>query len=232
MAIFNNITDGGGTGNIDWGNIVGDLNNQTDLKNALDNKANKDLNNITNTAKDNITNLVGWQKIGEFEINNVVEIEFTKIGDGYQHKFEFINISSSENAYMNAVLGNSNVYANSGYSCCLFGRWSQVTNQWLMDSVGYENSDSLMITSNHNDYWPLSYNNNSYINFEIKSNLGFGGNQFFEFNSMIKSPVQSNRLMITNGNGMLVSKIIFDRIKFFLSIGSFIRGTVKHYIMK
>ena len=78
----------------------------------------------------------------------------------------------------------------------------------------------------------MSYSNNSYINFEIKSNLALGGDQFFEFNSMVKSPVQSDRLMITNGNGMLVSGLIFDKIKFFLSIGSFINGTVKHYITK
>ena len=96
----------------------------------------------------------------------------------------------------------------------------------------FENSNNLMITSNHNNYWSLSFSKNSYVNFEIKSNLGFGGDQFFEFNSMVNSPVQDGRLMITKGNGMLVTGIIPDRIKFFLSIGSFINGVVKHYIMK
>lgn len=62
MAIFNNITDGGGTGNIDWGNIGGDLNNQTDLKNALNGKvdldgSNADFGNLSATAKETITNL-------------------------------------------------------------------------------------------------------------------------------------------------------------------------------
>ena len=213
---------------IDISQLTVEVNNKANISGD-----NVKFDNLSNTAKNNITNIIGWQKIGEFEINNDMEIEFTGLNDGYQHKFEFTNISSLEDAaYMMAVLGNSFGYANTGYSGCLFSRWSQVTNQWLMDSVGYENSNNLIITSNHNDYWSLSYNNNSYINFEIKSNLGFGGDQFFEFNSMVKSPVQSDRLMVTNGNGMLVSGLIFDRIKFFLSIGSFTKGTVKHYIMK
>lgn len=46
MAIFGDITDSGGTGNINWGHIGGNLSDQADLKNALDGKANIDGSNI------------------------------------------------------------------------------------------------------------------------------------------------------------------------------------------
>lgn len=197
----------------------------------IQDKANKDLDNITNTAKDNITNLVGWEKISEFEINDVAEIEFTGLNDGYQHKFEFINITSTINAYMVGVLGNSNGYINSGYFFCLFGRWSQQTSQWITDSIAGEGTSNIIITSDHNNYWYLS-NQGSYVDFTTKSNLSVDGNQFFEFNSMVNSPQQSGRLMIANGNGMLLGATSLDRVKFYLSSGNFASGVIKHYIMK
>jgi hypothetical protein len=63
MAIFSDMTDSGGTGNINWGHIGGNLSDQTDLKNALDGKVNLDCSNATfsnldTTAKDNIINTV------------------------------------------------------------------------------------------------------------------------------------------------------------------------------
>ena len=55
MTIFNNMFGGGnGGGSATWGDISGDLNDQTDLKTALDGNANKDLDNITSIAKTNI----------------------------------------------------------------------------------------------------------------------------------------------------------------------------------
>lgn len=208
MSIFSNIINNGG-GNSD-----------------LSSKANVDLDNITNEGKQNIRNCFLKETI---TIDNVAEIEFTNLNDGYQHKFEFINITSSVNAYMLGVLGNSNGYVNSGYSYCLFGRWSQATSQWITDSYAYEGATVIVLTSDHNNYWYLS-NQGSYVDFAIKSDLSINGNQFFEMNSMVNSPQQSGRLMITDGNGMLLGATDLDRIKFYLSSGNFTSGIIRHYI--
>lgn len=227
----NNTGNNPATDSTNWANLYSYISSFISGNFALIDGSNATFDNLSSTAKGNISSFVGWEKISEFEIDNVAEIEFTNLNDGYQHKFKFINITSSVNTYMFGVLGNSNGYINSGYSCCLFGRWSDVATQWIIDSVGYEDTTNLLITSNHNNYWYLS-NVGSYVDFTIKSNLSVDGNQFFEFNSMLSSPQQSDRLMIANGNGMLLGATGLDRLKFYLSSGNFTSGIVKHYIMK
>lgn len=210
-----------------YNGFIGNLNQKVDLDGS-----NATFSNLSATAKDNITSLVGWEKISEFEIDNDSEIEFTGLNDGYQHKFEFINLKTSTNCFMCAILGNLNSYITTGsYIFSTFGKWSQSTSQWLNDSITSENGTYFAVTSNHSNYWYLS-NQNAYVNFTILSNFLDSGNQFFEFNSIINSPQQSGTIMITSGNGELLNVANISRIKFYLSSGNFASGIVKHYIIK
>lgn len=184
--------------------------------------------NITQNGQ----NIDIFKKVQTITLNGENEIEFTGLNDGYQHKFEFINLKTSTNCFMCAILGNLNSYITTGsYIFSTFGKWSQSTSQWLNDSITSENGTYFAVTSNHSNYWYLS-NQNAYVNFTILSNFLDSGNQFFEFNSIINSPQQSGTIMITSGNGALINVANISRIKFYLSSGNFASGIVKHYIIK
>jgi hypothetical protein len=92
MAIFSDITDSGGTGNINWGHINGNLSDQTDLKNALDGKLNLNGSNAT------------FPHITESYISSDGLSWYRKYSDGWVEQGGMIGGSYGSNANINFLV--------------------------------------------------------------------------------------------------------------------------------
>lgn len=198
----------------------------------IQDKANKDLDNITNTGKNVITSLVGWEKISEFEIDNVAEIEFTGLNDGYQHRFEFIDFAPSVQSYMHCEIGNNGTYFNTGYSYSYIYQDSNNTSVWMTNSKYGYNTSKFWLTADHRTEWYLQPNKNSYFDFSILSDFTKDGIKLFKGNTICPDSTTTAYMLSTRFEGLLNTTGKADRVKFYLSSGNFASGTIKHYIMK
>jgi hypothetical protein len=117
MAIFSDITDSGGTGNINWGHINGNLSDQTDLKNALDGKVDLDgsnatFSNLSNTAITNLSNNFVENDGSNATFKHIIETYkspdglswYRKYSDGWVEQGGMIGGSYGSNANINFLV--------------------------------------------------------------------------------------------------------------------------------
>ncbi len=196
----------------------------------IQDKANKDLDNITNTAKDNITSIVGLKKINEFEIEDGdAEVEITEIGQK-ETIIEIDNLLANNNpCNIDSLLGNSGSYYNSDYKNSYFSSNSDISSNWIGNS-GWNNSSSVST---------LTYL--KYSDWSLSSTLPAKLH-------LVISPIMNNNTIYLTGYSMLVStgnpaylinfdiKICLykatldvDRIKIYLNGSTFKAGNVKVY---
>lgn len=155
--------------------------------------------------------------------NNTTEIEFTNLDINKKHIFEFYNIYpnatnadifcqlSSNETYISSYRYSS-MYANVNNAGAYFGNANVSQIPLNASSVGgYYITQGI---SGKIDFYNFAITGIQYINFESATNIG-GVNIFTYFG---KSDCN------LNGNK-------FDKIKFYLSNGTFKSGIIKHFIL-
>lgn len=207
---------------------LGNAKNNGGGNSDLSGKANINLDNITNEGKQVIRNVFLKETI---TIDNVAEIEFTNLNDGYQHHFEFIDFAPSVASYMLCQVGNNGSYFNNEeymYSCLMQN--SNTSSNWISDSKYGYGSNHFKLTPDNISAWNLQPNKNSFVEFNIISDFSKNGMKLFEGKCLLSDFSTKPYLISNTFRGLLNINGIADRVKFYLSSGNFASGIIKHYI--
>lgn len=193
----------------------------------IQDKANKDLDNITNTGKDNIINLVGIKKINEFNIENGdTEVEITGIGQ----KETIIDIdglyANSTPCNLDSLLGNSGSYYNTNYFVSIMAKDNASPSNWLTNSFGTVNIVNTLSQQSFSS-WSLSPSYPAKLHLEISKVIG---NTIYMNGNCQLITTDGNYLENNIINNALVQNDLnVDRIKIFLNGSTFKAGNVRIY---
>ena len=185
------------------------------------------LNNLSDTAKDNITNLVGLKKINEFSIEDGdAEVEITGIGQ----KETIIDIDglyvNSSPCNLDSLLGNSGTYYNSNYKVSIMIKDNNTPTNWLINSYVATNIVNTLSYLKFND-WSPSPTYASGLRLEISKAFS----NVIYINGIYQLITTDGNYLINNiiNNALIQNDLNVDRIKIYLNGSTFKAGNVRIY---
>lgn len=219
----NNLNHNPTTDTTNWAQIASLYNNNF----VLIDGSNAEFNNLSTNAKDNITNLIGFKKINEFEINDGdAEIIITGIGEK-RTIIELENILANSSSGLDCLLGNETNYYNSNYFISIFTLDNNNANNWLTHSTNVLNNSVCTLSNQKYSEW--NYNNlyPGIAHIEISKN--YITNIFINGYAKLITPDQKFIETFNFENALIGSNLNIDRIKINLNKGTFKSGKVTIY---
>ena len=207
---------------IDVGHLIVEVNNKANRDGS-----NADFGNLSDTAKENITTLVGLKKINEFNIEDGdAEVVITGIGQ----KETIIDIeglyANSTPCGLDSLLGNSDSYYNTNYFISLMSIGNYTPTNWVTNSFGAKNTVNTLSNKEYND-WSINPTYPAKLHLKISKVVG---------NAIYVNGI--SRLITTDGNyninfiinnALVQNNLNVDRIKIFLNGSTLKAGNVRIY---
>lgn len=215
-------------GTIDVGQLIVEVNNKANISGN-----NVKFDNLSDIAKENITNLVGLKKINEFNIEDGdSEIIINNINSADLHKFLFGKLEVNQASYLCYQLSidngttwlSNNKYFDAGIT---FKSNNYANNAYT------DNSPVGILTNDGQQYLIQPYDGNSCfgeVNFnDLRNNsLSKKANINFTYNTEVSA--NGIQCVFTACAGYY-DKVSCNAIRFFLSSGTFKSGKIKYYTM-
>lgn len=210
---------------------VQDIINQLTENKADIDGSNMLLGNLSDTAKSNITSLVGLKKINEFGVSNG-DTEIVITGIGSKETFiEFLNLSANTTpSNLDCYFGKSNnTYYTSNYKISIFSQTSGDKSNWITNSFTSKNNSAGTLTYNGGSSWTLQ----PYVSTRGRIKITRTTGRYIFFEGLIQLLTSSNGYLINfNFQNCLIQDNLYqdlDRIKFALNGSTFGSGVVKVY---